>query len=47
MRPPKFDERLASQTARKMGMERGDGALGESASDTMTVKPKMAGASNP
>src|SRR5690606_15733904 len=34
MRPPKFEERLASQMARKMGMERGDGAVGESASDT-------------
>jgi hypothetical protein len=32
--PPKFDARLAVQIARKMGMDSGDGALGESASDT-------------
>ena len=32
--PPKFDTRLAVQIARKMGMESGDGALGESTSGT-------------
>ena len=32
--PPKFDARLANHTARKMGMAKGVGAGGESASDT-------------
>ncbi|GLV25519.1 hypothetical protein TomTYG45_19530 [Sphingobium sp. TomTYG45] len=32
--PPKLDARLANHTARKMGMAKGDGAGGESASDT-------------
>ncbi|BAV64298.1 hypothetical protein SCLO_1012580 [Sphingobium cloacae] len=34
IRPPKFEERLASQTERKIGTERGEGAGWESASDT-------------
>ncbi|EQB31429.1 hypothetical protein M529_14875 [Sphingobium ummariense RL-3] len=41
--PPKLDARLASQIARKIGMEKGDGAVGESVPVTNAFKLNMVG----
>lgn len=41
IRPPKFDARLANHIARKIGIEKGDWAWGESASDTKSHQAEL------
>ncbi|GFZ87504.1 hypothetical protein GCM10019071_16160 [Sphingobium fuliginis] len=45
--PPKLEARLAHQIARKIGIDKGDGAWEGSDSDTLSMKRNKAGGSNP